>query len=156
MRTTKEIDEQIQEENDQIRRLYAQINLYEESISRLKKERKIAEEEELNIYIDQWLDKNFGIRNQKEAENGKFIVFDKEGRFIKTVSCGLDADFHYVSPANEKGTFEYWLKKNRLYAQAACSFCNRSFEWYQKSFREQLENLGWEFTTDGKVRKTQW
>lgn len=156
MRTVKEIDKQLQEEHDCMVKLYAQINAYEESMERLKKELKVAEEEELKIYIDNWLNEKFGIKSQKEARSGVFVVFDKEANFVKTVTCGIGADFHYVSPADDKETMEYWLKKNKLYAHAASSFCDRNYAWYQKSFKEQLENLCWEFDKNGKLCKTQW
>ena len=48
---------------------------------------------------------------------------------------------------------EYWLKKNKLYAHSASSFCDRNYAWYQKSFKEQLENLCWEFDKNGKLCK---
>lgn len=156
MRTVAEIDKQIQMEHDYMVKLYAQVNAYEESIEHLKKERKKAEENELNVYIDNWLSEKFGIKSQKEARGNVFIVFDKEGNFIKTVTCGYDADFHYVSPVEDKETMEYWLKKNKLYAHNASSFCNRNYNWYQKSFKAQLENLCWEFDKNGKLSKTQW
>ena len=156
MRTVKEIDEQLQKEHDSVVQLYTQINAYEASIERLKKERKRAEENELKLYIDGWLNDNFGIKNQKEARNGRYIVFDKEANYIKTVTCGYNAEFHYLGPAEEYDTLEHWLKEKKLYAHSASSFCNRSFGWYQKTFKEQLENLCWEFDEDGKVCKTQW
>ena len=157
MRTVKEIDKQIQEEHDYMVKLYAQINAYEESIERLKKERKVAEEEELKTYIDNWLNEKFGIENQIEARKKSiFIVFDKEANFVKTITTGYGEEFYYVSPAEDKDTMEHWLKKNKLYAHRASSFCDRNYAWYQKSFKEQLENLCWEFDKNGKLCKTQW
>lgn len=156
MRTVKEIDKQIQTEHSHMTQLYAQIKAYEESLERLKKERSLAEEEEIKSYIDNWLNEKFGIKNQKEARSGVFIVFDKEGNFVKTVTCGYGAEFHYVSPEDDKDTLEYWLKKNKLYAHVASSFCDGNYNWYQKSFKEQLENLCWEFDKNGKLYKTQW
>ena len=156
MRTVKEIDKQIQIEHDYMVKLYAQINACEESIEHLKRERQKAENEEINNYIDNWLNEKFGIKSQKEARSNVFIVFDKEGNFVKTVKCGLGEEFRYVSPAEEEGTLEYWLKKSKLYAHNASSFCDRGMKWYQMTFKEQLENLCWEFDKNGKLFKTQW
>lgn len=157
MRTVQEIDRQLQAEQKYFSQLYVQLRAYEESIEKLKKERQLAEEEELNTYIDKWLKEKFGIQNQKEARSGHiFIVFDKDAKFIKTVTCGYGKEFQYVSPAEDKSALEYWLKKNKLYAHAASSFCGRNYAWYQKSFREQLENLCWEFDSNGKLCHTQW
>ena len=144
MRTVKEIDKQIQEEHDYMVKLYAQINAYEESMERLKKERKVAEEDELKTYIDNWLNEKFGIENKKEAN------------FVKTITTVYGEEFHYVSPAEDKDTMEHWLKKNKLYAHRASSFCDGNYAWYQKSFKEQLGNLCWEFDKNGKLCKTQW
>lgn len=157
MRTVKEIDEQLQKEHDYMVQLYAQIKAYDESIERLKKERKVVEEEELKSYIDNWLKEKFGIENQTEARKKSiFIVFDKEANFVKTVTTGYGEEFHYVSPGEDKDTMEYWLKKNKLYAHRASSFCDRNYAWYQKSLKEQLENLCWEFDKNEKLSKTQW
>lgn len=157
MKTVKEIDEQLKKEHDYMTQLYAQIKAYEMSISHLKRERKIAEKEESNTYIDNWLNKKFGIKNQTEARlKTLFIVFDKEANFVKTIKCGYRGEFRYVSPVEDKDTMENWLKKNKLYAQRASSFCGRERTWYQKSFKEQLEDLCWEFDINGKLSKTQW
>lgn len=157
MRTVEEIDKQLQEESDYLRQLYSQIKRYAESIARLKKERQKAEEYEQKSYIDNWLNEKFGIKNQIEARKKSiFIVFDKEGNFVQTVTTGCGEEFQYVSPAENKDTLEYWLKKNKLYAHRASSFCNRNYAWYQKSFKEQLENLCWEFDKNGKLFKAQW
>ena len=51
---------------------------------------------------------------------------------------------------------EYWLRENKLYAHRASSFCDRNRNWYNLSFKEQLENLCWEFDKNGKLKKTQW
>ena len=55
MRTVKEIDKQIQKENDYIVQLYAQINSYEQSVEHLKAERKDVEKKENKMFIDNWL-----------------------------------------------------------------------------------------------------
>ena len=64
--------------------------------------------------------------------------------------------FHYVSPSEDKDTMEHWLRENKLYAHRASSFCDRNRNWYDLSFKEQLENLCWEFDKNGKLKKTQW
>lgn len=156
MRTVKEIDEQLQKEHSYMVQLYAQINAYEESMERLKKERKAAEENELEAFIDEWLMKTFGINGKAEARRGRFIVFDKYGNYVKTVTTGQGTEFHYVGDCDEEGTLENWLKKNKLYAHNASSFCCRNRQWYDKSLTEQLENLGWLFDKNGKLSKTQW
>ena len=51
---------------------------------------------------------------------------------------------------------EHWLRENKLYAHRASSFCDRNRNWYNLSFKEQLENLCWEFDKNGKLKKTQW
>lgn len=157
MRTVKEIDKQLQKEHDCIVQLHAQIKAYNETIEHLKMERKVAEEEELKVYIDKWLNEKFGIENQLEARNKSiFIVFDKKANFVKTVTTGYEEEFHYVSPIEDRDSLEYWLKKNKLYAHRSSSFCGRNYAWYQKSLREQLEDLCWEFDKNGKLSKTQW
>lgn len=55
MRTVKEIDKQIQKENDYIVQLYAQINSYEQSVEHLKAERQDVETKENKMFIDNWL-----------------------------------------------------------------------------------------------------
>lgn len=127
IRSVAEIDRQIQEEHDHMIQLYAQIHAYEASIEHLKQERKVAEAEELNSYIDNWLNKKFGIKSQKDARNGMYIVFDSEANYITTVTCGRDKEFQYVSPVTDKNTLEYWLKKYGFYGHSASSFCGRSY-----------------------------
>ncbi|MGN0513063.1 MAG: hypothetical protein ACI4GD_02200 [Lachnospiraceae bacterium] len=156
IRSVAEIDRQIQEEHDHMIQLYAQIHAYETSIEHLNQERKVAEAEELNSYIDNWLNQKFGIKSQKDARNGMYIVFDSEANYIRTVACGRGKEFHYISPADNEGSFAYWLRKYTFYAHSASSFCGRSYTWYQKSFKEQLESLCWEFDEYGKLTKTQW
>lgn len=157
MRSVKEIDEQILKENSYITQLYAQINSWEESINKLKKEREISKEKENELFIDEWLNKHFGIKSQDEARRKSiFIIFDKNAKFLHTVTVGIGEDFHYVSPVEDEDTLEHWLRKNKLYAHRASSFCGRNRNWYSMSFREQLENLCWEFDKNGKLKKTQW
>lgn len=64
MRTVKEIDKQIEKEQDCVNQLYAQINSYEKNIERLKEEKKAAEKEEAELFVDNWLNEHFGISNQ--------------------------------------------------------------------------------------------
>ena len=113
MKTIKEIDEQ---EN-----------------SKMKKE---------NQFIDNWLNKHFGISNQKEArEKAIFIVFDNYANFVKIITTDYGNN---------------WLKSNKLYAHRASSFCGRNRDWYDLSFKEQLESLCWEFDKNGKLKNTKW
>ena len=89
MRTVKEIDKQIQKEHDYVVQLYAQIKSYEQSMEHLKAERQAAEKNEEKLFIDSWLNKNFGIQNQKEArQKSIFIVFDKNAYFVKNETVG--------------------------------------------------------------------
>ena len=107
--------------------------------------------------FDNWLNEHFGIQNQEEArQKSIFIVFDKNANFVKTVTTGYGEEFHYVSPVEDEDTMEYWLRKNKLYAHRASSFCDRNRNWYDLSFKAQLENLCWEFDKNGKLKKTQW
>ena len=161
MRTVIEINRQIQakeyeitELSLQLQALQTKIDAYRHMIDNLEEERIAAKDEELKAYIDNWLSENFGIKNQNEARNGIFIVFDKEANFVKTVTCGIGAEFHYAGPAKDKNTMEYWLQKNKLYAHRASSFCDRNYDWYRKSFKEQLQDLGWKFYCNGKLSKT--
>ena len=157
MRTVKEIDEQMQKEHDCMVQMYAQINAYEKSIERLKAEREVVKKEEDKLFVDNWLNEHFAIKSQDEARKKSiFIVFDKNAKFLHTVTVGIGEDFHYVSPVEDEDTLEHWLRKNKLYAHRASSFCDRNRNWYSMSFREQLENLCWEFDKNGKLKKTQW
>lgn len=157
MRTIKEIDENIVKEYSYMNQLYAQINSCEQSIKQLKAEREDVKKEEEKLFIDHWLNEHFGISSQKEArQKSIFIVFDKNANFVKTVTTGHGEEFLYVSPVEDEDTMEHWLRKNRLYAHRASSFCDRNRSWYDLSFKEQLENLCWEFGENGKLIKTQW
>lgn len=111
----------------------------------------------MKTYIDGWLNEKFGIKSQDEARKKSiFIVFDEEANFIMAATCGYGEEFHYVGPAEDEYTMEHWLKKNKLYAHRAVSFCDRSYAWYQKSLKEQLISLCWEFDKNGKLSKTKW
>ena len=157
MRTIKEIDEQIIKEYGYINQLYTQIDAHEKSIKLLKEEKEEVKKKEEEQFIDNWMNEHFGIPNQKEArQKSIFIVFDKYGKFIKTVTTGYGEEFHYDGPEEDKDTLEHWLKENKLYAHRASSFCDRSKSWYELSFKEQLKNLSWEFDENGKLKKTQW
>lgn len=157
MRTVKEIDKQIKKEQDCVNQLYAQIISYEKSIERLKEEKESAEKEEAELFVDNWLNEHFGIPDQKEArQKSIFIVFDENANFVKTVTVGYEEEFRYVSPVEDEDTMEHWLRENKLYAHRASSFCDRNRNWYNLSFREQLENLCWEFDKNGKLSRTEW
>ena len=157
MRTIKEIDEDIVKEYGYINQLYTQINSYEQNIKHLKAEREDVKKEEEKLFIDNWFNEHLGISSQKEAKKKSiFIVFDKNANFVKTVTTGYGEEFHYVSPVEDEDTMEHWLRKNKLYAHRASSFCDRNRSWYNLSFKEQLENLSWEFDKNGKIKKTQW
>lgn len=91
----------------------------------------------------------------ESLKNSIFIVFDQNANFVKTVSVGYGQKFEYTSPADEEDTLEHWLRKNKLYAHRASSFCNRNEEWYKWSLKKQLENLGWKFS-GGKLSETEW
>ena len=157
MRTIKEIDEDIVKEYSYMNQLYAQINSYEQSIKHLKAERENVKKEEEKLFIDNWLNEHFGISSQKEArQKSIFIVFDKNANFVKTVTTGHGEEFLYVSPVEDEDTMEHWLRKNKLYEHRASSFCDRNRSWYDLSFKEQLENMCWEFGENGKLKKTQW
>ena len=128
MKTIKEIDEQ---EN-----------------SKMKKE---------NQFIDNWLNKHFGISNQKEArEKAIFIFFYNYANFVKIITTDYGNNFHFISPVEDEYTMEHWLKSNKLYAHRASSFCGRNRDWYDLSFKEQLESLCWEFDKNGKLKNTKW
>lgn len=146
-----ELKRKIKEETENVQSMYAQIIEKERFIQNLNKELEMVEEQELMVFIDNWLKNHFGIKNQEEARENMYIVFDNKGNFMKTVTCGYNKDFHYVSPSSDKETLEHWLKKNKLYAHCASSFCNRNRDWYNQSFVKQLENLGWDFNRSGVV-----
>ena len=96
---------QLQKERDNVTKLYAQINTYEQNINCLKTELSAVYKEETKYFIDKWLKEKFGIENQKEArEKSIFIVFDKSGNFIKTVTTGNVEEFRYVSSIEDNNT----------------------------------------------------
>ena len=161
MRDLKEIQKEIDIERKKMNDYYVQAKYSEEAIDRLEKEWKKAKEQEDKInkenIINNYLLNKFGIKGgQVEAKNNLFIVFDKECNIIKIVKCGYGEEFHYVSPDTDKDTLEFWLRKNKYYAHSASSFCDRNLNFYQMTFKEQLNILGWEFDNDGSLKKTQW
>ena len=157
MNTTKEIDVQIFKENEQIKQLYEQIAQCQSRIEQLQKERKSVAEPEKEAFINAWLQKHFGIESQKAARSKSiFIIFNKNADFVQTVTTGCGEVFHYVSPVADKDTLEHWLRKNRLYAHRAASFCDRNREWYDLPFKEQLKSLCWEFDASGTLKSTDW
>lgn len=160
MKTLIELNNAIEEEKKHMNDAYVQARGYQESMERLERERKVLikeqEEKTLNLVIDEFLNINFGIKNQVAARAGKYVVFDKECNIIKTVTCGNteETDFKYIS--GEGDSLENWLRDNKLYAHSCSSFLGRSLGWYNMTFKEQLKNLMWEFNTSGELKKTQW
>lgn len=138
MRTVKEINEQIQTEYFRALQLQEQLDLCMKNINNLEREKIDAENNEREIWIDEWLMKTFGIKSQVEACRDLFIVFDKDANFIKTAPYG-------------NGSLKDWLRENKLYAHRASSFCHRNFKWYQLTFKEQLETLGWKYDKNGNL-----
>lgn len=143
MRTVKEIHEQMQAEYFRALQLQAQLDLCEKNMKNLEMEVISAQENEWEIWIDEWLMKTFGIKSQIEAYKDLFIVFDKNTNFVK------------IAPY-ENGSLINWLRENNLYAHRASSFCHRNLKWYQLTFREQLMTLGWESDKDGCLIHTNW
>jgi hypothetical protein len=160
MRTITEIDKLINEEQKYMNDAFVLAKSHQKSMERLERERKIIiqeqEERTLNIIIESYLSSTFGIESQEEARRGKYVIFDKYCNIIKTVNCGNydGTDFYYVS--GDGDSLENWLRENKLYAHCCSSFLGRSAKWYAKTFKEQLENLTWEFDKNGKIKKTQW
>lgn len=156
MRKSDVIFENIKKEEDCITTLYAALNEHQKAVESLKDEYLVAQADESEKYIDDWLKSTFGIPNQMEArKNSIFIVFDQKANFVKTVTVGCGQEFEYTSPADEEDTLEHWLRKNQLYAHRASSFCDRNEDWYKWSLKRQLENLGWKFS-GGKLSETEW
>lgn len=157
----EKINEQIRKENEAIAKLYSQIWEHQEAIARLESEREsivlsVLPDDETS-FIDNWLNEHFGISSQKEARSKSiFIVFDKTANFVRTVLTGLGTEFRYASPSEDETTLDHWLKKNKLYAHSASSFCGRDRAWYDCSLKAQLENLGWEFDEAGQLTNTAW
>lgn len=155
MRTTKEIQKQIDKEHNLIVKLYSQINAYEENMKCLKNEYVKAKEKEDEEFIDNWFNEHFKIPNQASVKYRLvFIVFDEYANFVKVAIP--ERDFHGVVPEEKEGTLKYWLKENNMYALFASAFCDRRRNWYNLSFKEQLKNLGWKFDSAGKITKSDW
>lgn len=106
------------------------------------------------------------VRELNNAVNHTWLVFDAYGSFqcIKTCGCGellqigREYDFRYVSGDDKKDDtiMENWLRKNKFYAHALCSFVNRnSEEFYKNDLVWKLKVLDWEFK-DGKITKSKW
>ena len=156
MSRLNDYDEQIKITQAYITETREKLQACEEHVEWLKEQRKIAEEEENKIVVDDWFNK-YGILNQKEArEKSIFIVFDKFGNYIRTARVGLEEEFRYVGPVEYQGTLEYWLRENKLYAHNASSFCDRDIKWYTMSLLEQLKMLSWDVNAQGQLTKTQW
>lgn len=114
-------------------------------------------ERERKVAADTYLSKQFGIQSEETARDSIYIVFNIDAIFMKTVTCKNNsvADFYYISGEMDS-CLETWLIQNKLYAHCASSFCSRHKEWYQKTFRYQLENLGWEFDKNGRLKGVKW
>lgn len=124
MKKPEIILEKLKKEENCVTRLYAALSDHQKAIESLKKEYLASQDAEHENDIDAWLKSTFGIPSQKEAlKNSIFIVFDQNANFVKTVSIGYGQKFEYTSPADEEDTLEHWLRKNKLYAHRASSFC---------------------------------
>ena len=110
--------------------------------------------------------KYMSVREFNNAVNHTWLVFDSHGDFkcLKTCGCGellqigREYDFRYVSGDDKKDDtiMENWLRKNKFYAHALCSFVNRnSEEFYKNDLVWKLKVLDWEFK-DGKITKSKW
>lgn len=79
----------------------------------------------------------------------QYKVFDNRGKFVKNIKIGEKCRFKTVQE------FEEAMNQQGLYAQRQESFENRPY-WKGWSFRKKLENLGWEFGSDGTLINTNW
>lgn len=82
-------------------------------------------------------------------------------RTVKEIDNQIQKEHNYIVQLyaqinSYEQSMEHWLRKNKLYAHRASSFCDRNRSWYDLSFKKQLENLCWEFDKNGKLKKTQW
>lgn len=50
---------------------------------------------------------------------------------------------------------ENWLRKNKLYGHALCSFVERRESFYQCDMLRKLQILGW-YIKDNKIVKAAW
>ena len=78
---------------------------------------------------------------------GVFVSFSKDGKPFDI--SNMIACVEYDSCTKEIKTETYqegYEEPNNII----------SYAWYQKSFKEQLESLCWEFDEYGKLTKTQW
>lgn len=73
----------------------------------------------------------------------KWKVFNKEGKYIKTIS------------ENNTQKLEEKLRKEGLYAHRTESFKNRPDQWNKLPFADKLKSLGWEFR-NGLLINTEW
>lgn len=67
----------------------------------------MEEAEDLNYYIDKWLNQKFGIKRQEDARNGMYIVFDSRTSYIRTVTCSKDKELYYLSPDDNEDLLEF-------------------------------------------------
>lgn len=98
------------------------------------------------------------------AMRNMWLVFDKFGNVKCLKSCGIDdeengikCDFRYVSgkETDNPEIMSNWLRENKLYAHALCSFVERNPDFYELDPIHKLEYLGWD-VKDGKLIKTAW
>lgn len=130
---------EIEERLNEIKNLKLDICEKEKQLAELiNKERDEKERECINKYLN-------GL---PESRDDAFVVFDKQGNFIKSVD--MKEEFGHFEE------MEKFLKKEKLYAQALCSFYGRSSEWYDMTLQEQLKNLQWEFNKKGNLKNTKW
>lgn len=95
--------------------------------------------------------------------NRHWLIFDKFGKIYGLKTCNnsrngkAKSDFQYVSGENKKDPeiMENWLRKNKLYGHALCSFVERRESFYQCDMLRKLQILGW-YIKDNKIVKTAW
>lgn len=160
MKKSEQIRKEIMKKDKELIRLSNTMDIINREIRELQKE---LENTELQECIDGWLLEHFGVFSEKEARDGRFIVFDKEGKYVKTVICNEspEADFPkaYACTAigeSREGTLEEWLMEHKLYSQPASSFIVRDRRWYGLTFKMMLRNFGWEFDKNGFLKNTDW
>ena len=144
---SQEIKDKIEQNEAEILKLRNLINELSVTNGKLAEQFIIAVENEFTELKNDFF-KQYGIENEINARKEKYFIFTKKGKFIKTVD--VKKDFESFQQ------FEEWLKKEKVYAHNASSFCNRSKEWYNMSFKEQLKNLTWNFDKKGVLMETSW
>jgi len=82
---------------------------------------------------------------KKYVGTSKFVVFDKYGKKIKTVTLKHKSNLYYL----EIEPFEEELIKNGFYGHAKESLDQQFLKG--KLFKEKLICLGWKFDENGKI-----